>query len=430
MAFQYRPTLKAVVILASACLLVADELRGQGPPAMPVAVAPVIRRNVQVEQAFVGSVMSARESEIGSAVDGRVVEYPVQQGDYVQKDQKLCQLLTGLLEIEKRLAEAERDLRQQELLEMQNGMRPEEIERARAQLASRKALADYAKNRLIRLQKLTQQGTITEDEIQDAVSRAQQTDQLYQEAKADHDMAVKGHRQEKIEQAKARLMMAQEAVNRIDDQLIKHTIKAPFNGYVVHEHTQVGAWVAKAGLVARVVELEEVDVECQMLEDYIPYLTEGMEVPVEIPALPKQNFVGRIHRIVPQADLRSRNFPVKVRIKNTIDANHVPLIKAGMFARVGLPVGGRTQDALLVPKDAIVTGGPAGPVVWIVEGSDKAGKVRAVPVQSGSAYGSWIVAKGAISENQLVVIEGNERLRPDQSVQVVRKAPPPADSNG
>jgi multidrug resistance efflux pump len=137
----------------------------------PVAVAPVVRRNVQMEQAFVGSVMPARESEIGSAVDGRVVEYPIQQGEYVQKDQKLAQLLTGLLEIEKRLAEAERDLRQQELLEMQNGMRREEVERARAQLASRKALSDYAKNRLIRLQKLTQQGTITEDEIQDAVAR-------------------------------------------------------------------------------------------------------------------------------------------------------------------------------------------------------------------------------------------------------------------
>jgi multidrug efflux pump subunit AcrA (membrane-fusion protein) len=155
-----------------------------------------------------------------------------------------------------------------------------------------------------------------------------------------------------------------------------------------------------------------------------------MEVRVEIPALPKQNFVGRIYRIVPQADLRSRNFPVKVRIKNTIDANHVPLIKAGMFARVVLPVGGRTQDALLVPKDAIVTGGPAGPVVWIVDGNDQGGKARSVPVQSGSAYGSWIVVKGALAEGQLVVIEGNEGLRPDQAVQVVRKAPPPADTNG
>ncbi len=197
---------QAVTAVAFCLLWIStSELYAQGQGGPPkVVVAPVIRRSVQMEQTFVGSVMPARESEIGSAVDGRVVEFPVQQGDYVQKDQKLAQLLTGLLEIEKRFAEAERDLRKQELLEMQRGMRPEEVERARAQLASRKALADYARSRLQRLQRLAQQGTITEDEIQDAVSRAEQTDQLYQEAKADHEMAVKGLRQEKIDQAKAR----------------------------------------------------------------------------------------------------------------------------------------------------------------------------------------------------------------------------------
>jgi HlyD family secretion protein len=422
---------RIVAVLAAALLsIAATDARAQGPGAAPkVVVAPVVRRNVQMQQNFVGSVIPARQSEIGSAVDGRVVEFPVQQGDFVQKDQKLCQLLTGLLEIEKRLAEAERDLRKHELLEMERGMRPEEVERARAQLASRKALADYAKSRVQRLQRLVQQGTVTEDEIQDAVSRSEQTEQLFQEAKADHDMAVKGHRQEKIAQAKARLLMAEEAVNRIEDQLGKHTIRAPFNGYVVHEYTEVGAWVAKAGLVAKVVELDEVEIECNVLEDHIPYLAEGMPVPVEINSL-KETFPGQIYRIVPQADLRSRNFPVKVRVKNRIDANRLPLIKAGMFARVALPVGGQKQEALLVPKDSLVLGGQAGRMVWVVDGNEEGGKVRPVPVQEGASFDTWTQAKGQLNEGDLVVAEGNERLQPGQPVQIVRKLPPPPDGRG
>jgi HlyD family secretion protein len=431
--FCLRYLLKAALAcLIGASLGGADSAHAQGPPgtAAPVAVAPVVRRNVQMEEMFVGSVMPARETEVGSAVDGRVVEYPIQQGDYVRKDQKLAQLLTGLLEIERRLAEAERDLRKQELLEMQRGLRPEEVERTRAQLASRKALSDYAKSRLQRLQRLAQQGTVTEDEVQDAISRAEQTDQLFQEAKADYEMAVKGQRQEKIDQANARFQMAEEAVNRIDDQIVKHTIKAPFNGYVVQEYTEVGAWVAKAGLVAKIVELDEVDIECHVLEDYVPTIAEGMEVPVEIRSLPEVKLTGRIHRIVPQADLRSRTFPVRVRLKNTIDANNnVPLIKAGMFARVGLPIGSRKQDVLMVPKDA-VTGGASGSVVWVVDGNEQGGKVRPVQVQQGATYGSWIQAKGPLNEGQLVVVEGNERLRPDQPVKIVRRDAPPPEGRG
>lgn len=388
----------------------------QGPGGPPVVdVAKVIQREVQASQAFVASVMPSRTSDVGSAVDGRVVEFPIRDGDYVEKGQVIAQLLTGLLEIEKKAAEAERDLRQHELLELERGMRPEEIERARAQLASRKALWDYAQSRLERVQRLSQNRTLTEDELQDAISRAEQTEQLYLEAKADHEMAVKGHREEKISQARARLAMAEEAVNRIDDQLMKHTIRSPFNGYVVQEYTQVGAWVPKAGLVAKIIELDEVDVECQVLESYLPFVQEGMEARVEIPALPNEVLIGTVHRVVPQGDLRSRSFPVKIRLQNKLDANHRPLIRAGMYARVHLPVG-KKSTALLVPKDALVLGGAG--AIYVV---DQDGSVRPVSVQLGSSWEGYVEVQGNLKAGERVVVRGNERLMPGAKVKIGRE---------
>src|SRR4029434_3361241 len=111
-----------------------------------------------------------------------------------------------------------------------------------------------------------------------------------------------------------------------------------------------------------IAELDTVDVEIQVLENYVPNVRQGEEVRLEISSLPKENVIGRVAEIVPQADLRTRNFPVRVRLENKIVDNQ-PLIKAGMFARAHLAVG-RVANAILVPKDAVVLGGQS-PIVFV-----------------------------------------------------------------
>ena len=50
---------------------------------------------------------------------------------------------------------------------------------------------------------------------------------------------------EKIAQAQARLMVQQAMVDRLKDQIKKHTIIARFDGYVTAEFTEVGAWLGR-----------------------------------------------------------------------------------------------------------------------------------------------------------------------------------------
>ena len=92
--------------------------------------------------------------------------------------------------------------------------------------------------------------------------------------------------------------------------------------------------------MATVAELDEIDIEIQVLENYIPHVRVGDEVRLEITSLPTEILVGRVAEIVPQADLRTRNFPVRVRLKTKSSMDR-PLIKAGMFARATL---GRRPD--------------------------------------------------------------------------------------
>jgi RND family efflux transporter MFP subunit len=202
--------------------------------------------------------------------------------------------------------------------------------------------------------------------------------------------------------------------------LSKYTIRAPFDGYAVAEFTEVGAWLAKGDPVTEVIQLDPVELEVFVPERYVVAVGVGMESRVALEAIPGREFAGHVERVIPQADTRSRTFPVKIRLANpTHGDGH--LLKSGMLARVVMAVG-PPESALLAPKDALVLGGPT-PRVFVVHDqgtpSDHEVTVRQVDVQLGVASGNLIQVKGQVDEGQRVVVQGNERLQDGQTVHLL-----------
>jgi RND family efflux transporter MFP subunit len=365
--------------------------------------------------------MPLRKSIVGSAVAGRVIQYPLNEGDRVEQGQVLAQLLTDTIELEVAAAEAELELRQQQLAELQNGTRPEEIAQMKARMMAAEARVRYAQARRARAENLFRQGqAMTQEERDEIVALAVEGEQAYLDAKAAYELAVAGPRKEQIAQAAAQVAVQQATVNQLKDQMEKHTVVAQFAGYVTAEHTEVDQWLKQGDPVAEVAALDEVEVVVQVVEQYVPHIRVGMEVSVQIPAIGAAPLPGIVSAIVPQADVQARTFPVKVRVKNQL-SDDGPLVKSGMYARVMLPTGDK-QLATLVPKDALVLGGPQ-TVLFVVNLSGpnaKQGKVQPVPVQLGLAEGNMIQVTGGLKAGQLVVVQGNERLRPGQDVEVQR----------
>jgi len=404
----------AFCILTSAFLISAAS--AQGVPPAPVKVAEVVKRDVQSEKTFPGTVMPARRSVIGTAVDGRVEEFLVNEGDAVKKDQPLVKLLTTTADLEVAVAAATVELREHELTEMKNGTRPEEKAQAKARAAAAEAIANYTKRRLRRLEELARKGTTTPDEFEQAISTAQEAEKLFDAAKRASDLAEAGPRAEQIAQATARLAIAKQELARLKDIQSKYTIRAPYDGYVVMENTEVGDWINKGDPVVEVVELGEVEVAIMVLEDHVVHLREQMPAKVTVGAIPNKSFTGPISHIVPSADMRSRSFPVKIKLKNE-EPDGNPVLKAGMFAQVILPVG-QTRGALVIPRDAIVLG-QGKPMVHVVDrgdNADRTGKVRPVTVTTGLDIGRFVEVRGELKPGDLVVVEGNERRRPGEEV--------------
>ena len=179
--------------------------------------------------------------------------------------------------------------------------------------------------------------------------------------------------------------------------------------------------MTKGDPIAEVIALDEVDLVAKVVDSQVPYIRVGDSARVEVPALPDQALTGTVAAVVPQADVRSRTFPVKVRVRNKISESSEPLLKAGMFARVTLATGAKTR-AKLVPKDALVLGGPQ-PMIWLIdpasvsaaEGGRMQGGAVAVSVNLGVADGELIQVQGSIPDGSLVVFKGNERVIPSRS---------------
>lgn len=392
--------------------------RGQQLPPAPVVVAEVVQMDVSAGQTFVATVQPLKRATVGSAVDGRVVELVVHEGQRVGEGEPLAQLLTNTIELELAAAEAELELRNEELAELKAGSRPNEIEQAKAKMLGAKADMEFGIARLTRLQQLRTSNATSPEEFDQVKSQASQAEQYYHELKAAYELAVEGPRAERIAQARAQVAYQQAVVDQIKDRIKKYTIVSGFDGYVVSEYVDEGTWVKSGDPVMDVVALDEVEVQAFVVEQQATHVKPGGTVRVDVPALSDSLFTGVISTVIPQADARARTFPVKIRVKNTINDDG-PLLKAGMYARVELPIGPR-QRAIMIPKNALVLGGPQ-PMVYVVDGTDsKTGKVSPVPIEVGVAMPNLIQAKGPLQPGQRVVVEGNERLRPGQEVLITR----------
>ena len=406
------------------CFAAARGVQAQ-QSASPVVVTRVVEASIHSAHRVVGTVNPLRTSTIGSAVDGRVVQFMVNQGQSVKKGQPLAQLRTDTLTIEKLAAQAELELYRQRLAELENGSRPEEVSEAESRLLGAKAAMANALRKLRRMESLSQTRAASDSELEDAGERAEFTQHAFAAAKAVFKRIEQGPRIEEIAQATAQTELQHYRVKLIEDRIKKHTVQAPFDGFVSQEFTEVGAWVSQGDPIVQIVQLDEVEVQAPTTAEYAVQLSRGDEIRLEFPELPEKLFTGKLDRVVPVAESRARTFPVYINLTNEIRADG-PLLMAGMLARVHLPVG-QTKNSLLVPKDALVLNQNER-AVFVVDTNSSAnqvheslaGTVRKVIVELGVASGELIQVHGQLKTDDLVVIIGNERLVDGAKVEIIR----------
>lgn len=345
------------MILVCAVALAPSILYGQegkenGMPPANVIVSEIGSGNIAPHEEFIGTVYYHEVSEVASEVNGIVEEVNFEEGFRSRKGEVLVRLGAELLQ---KTREATRANHEQ-------------------------VVSDLEKERidLKRYETLIQEGLLSE--------------QLYDEQR----FIVQG-----LEKRSASLMAD---VERLDIELEKKIVRAPFSGVVIKKHVERGEWLSPGSAVATLAGNETIDIIVEVPERIIGYLDRDHAVSVRAGG---KNVEGTITTVIPRGDISTRTFPVKIRARNS----HT--LVEGMEAKVTLP-SGKPQKTLTVPRDAVI---PMFGMNVVFAVMDAQAKMIPVAVAGYDGLNAGVLAEG-LSEGMKVVIKGNERLRDGQPVNI------------
>ena len=213
----------------------------------------------------------------------------------------------------------------------------------------------------------------------------------FEQAQSDRDVA-----QGDLEVARAQL-------NQNEDQLARTVLRAPFGGIVVARLMTPGERVEDGGNVVRLVDPQTLEVVARAPLEYISYVEPGQQILLRTG---EQSATGRVRTVVAVGDENTHQFELR------LDLEGAPF-PVGQTLRVSVPTS-EVREALTVPRDALILR-PEGQSVFVVDGDNQA---RRVNVTVGVGQGDYIEVLGDLTPGDRVVIRGNERLQPGQSVTI------------
>jgi len=407
--------MRALPLLAAAALLAVEAAPPplQGPPRGPakVSVARVERRLFRRTIEVLGEAQARRTSQVAAEVDGLVEEIEVDAGDRVDEGRILLRLRSAPREIRRRRVDAELRRAKDQLEEFRRGSRPEEIREAAAVVEEARARLTKAEGDLERRRSLHATEVVSVEALDDAVALAGVARAALEARRAVHDRVVAGPREEVVARAEAEVALREADLAAIDDEIGQAAIRAPFAGVVSAKRVEKGHFVRPGDTLFDLVEIDPIRVVLEVPERAIDRVAPGAVVAIAFDALADERFEGRVEAVVPAGDRQARTFPVRVLLEN---AGH--RILPAMTARAVLPLGEETPS-LAVPRDAVVRT-PTASFVCVVRG----GKAVRLPVVPGLEDGGIVAVEGALEEGDLAVVRGNERLLPDEPVEVVAGA--------
>ncbi len=204
----------------------------------------------------------------------------------------------------------------------------------------------------------------------------------------------------------------------IEAKLAKTVIRAPFPGIVGLRLVSPGAYLEKGDDIARLENIASIKLDFRVPEIYAAQVRVGQPVAIRLDAFPTDTFSGRIYAMEPMVDERTRTVLLRARVNN-----QGLKLKPGMFVRVVLTLETHA-NAILVPEPAIWPQGQDSYVYRVVD--DKAMLTK---IEIGQRRPGEVEVLAGLSPGDVVITEGQIKMRDGAPVTVLPNAPPPTASN-
>jgi len=187
----------------------------------------------------------------------------------------------------------------------------------------------------------------------------------------------------------------------------KAPVESPLAGIVGRVYVDIGQNVNVQTPIALVVNIDQVKIDLDIPEKYIPKVSLGQEAKITVDTYPQEEFSGKVNKISPVVSLENRAAPIQI----TLD-NQDQRLKSGMFAGVSLIIQ-KHPSVPVILKEAILGKEPDN-YVYLIENNKAVMKKITLGIHSGPYY----EVREGIKEGDLVVIVGQQRLYDNAPVTV------------
>lgn len=363
------PALAALAAIAPAPLTPAWSQQN----AAAVRVDPVRSEPLTQTVPVIGRLVARQAGSVAARISGPILEFRVQVGDRVNAGDVIAVLDSATMKAERDLAAAGLSL-------------------ARAELDTRKAEITLAQQELQRIEGLKTSAAFSQARFDDVRQQVAIAEAGAREAEAS------------VTSEQARLRLAEINLDYTE-------VKAPYEGVISRRLTEAGAYAREGDPLVSMIADHALEVEADVPSNRLLGLTAGTEVSGRLDN--GTLFKATVRAIVPDENPLTRTRAVRFvpELGRDSAAGH-GLLANEQSVTMQVPVGAPRQ-ILTVHKDAIIRR-PDDVMVYITAD----GKAQPRTVILGEAVGPRFEVLDGLSEGELVVVRGNERLQPGLEVRV------------
>ena len=370
-----------------------------------------------------GYVVAHHKIQVGSKIAGRVAWIGVDKGDRVVKDQIVVRLEDREFRAQYDQAVASIGIAQARLNELERGSRPEEVDRARADVERAQAQLRADEANFKRVENLVREGVISDQNLDDARGRFDASRAALDAAKKTHELAQKGPRIEQIENARSELSRARAAAEYAKTILDATEIHVPSSGTILERNVEQGEMVTTSfvgdrgakSFVVTLADLRDLQVELDINQNDFNKVYPGQSCAVVTDAYPDRSYECMVDEIAPEANRQKATVQVKVKFLKPDE-----YVKPEMNARVRFmektPVKTElTEKKLYIIPRSAVREWEGGKAVFVA--TDGVANVKPIVV-GREADAEVYVSTGLTGSESIIIGDALKELQPGDRVEV------------
>jgi len=373
-------------------------------PVRAIAVSPVSEFGRTIR--YTGTIHARRSTDLSFERSARLVRLSVDEGVEVEAGQPLAELDTRHLETRRLELVAQLEEASAVLDELRAGPRRQTVNAAQAEVRDLTAQVEQLKRTYARRQTLAERNATTQQQLDDARFQLESLMARQQVAAQQLSELEEGTRPEKIRAQEASVARLEAQLKDLAIDMEESTLRAPYSGRIARRYVDEGTVVSADQPVFRLVEHQALEARIGLPATAAGRLQPGQRVQLLVA---DSEWPAVVERTLPEVDLSTRTRTVVFGL----DASAASAVVPGEIARIELTQQTAT-DGFWLPATALT---PDIRGLWsvyaVVDGVVERRSVELLQTET-----ERVLVRGTLSEGDLIVTGGTQRIVPGQHVTV------------